>query len=39
MKDLATKQTLLSKEVVDSLDSEENGRYRFGPDWKPSRIS
>lgn len=35
MKDLATKQTLLSKEVVDSLDSEENGRYRFGSDWKP----
>ncbi|WP_348235346.1 DEAD/DEAH box helicase, partial [Salmonella enterica] len=35
MKDLGTKQTLQSKEVVDSLDSEENGRYRFGSHWKP----
>ena len=26
---------LLSKSVVDSLDSKENGRYRFGADWKP----
>lgn len=35
MRELATKQTLLSKEVVDSLDNEENGRYRFGSTWKP----
>lgn len=32
---LATEKTLLSKEVVASLDSEENGRYRFGASWKP----
>ncbi|MGG4732070.1 DEAD/DEAH box helicase [Leclercia adecarboxylata] len=35
MKKLATEKTLLSKEVVDSLDSEKNGRYRFGANWKP----
>ena len=35
MKMLATEKTLLSKEVVDSLDSEKNGRYRFGANWKP----
>lgn len=26
---------LLSKSVVASLDSTDNGRYRFGADWKP----
>lgn len=26
---------LLSQSVVRSLDSEDNGRYRFGADWKP----
>ncbi|MEY8200155.1 MAG: DEAD/DEAH box helicase [Colwellia sp.] len=35
MTDLATKENLLSKEVVSSLNDESNGRYRFGADWKP----
>ena len=26
---------LLSKAVVGSLDNKDNGRYRFGADWKP----
>lgn len=35
MAQLADQNGLLSKEVVSSLDSKANGRYRFGADWKP----
>lgn len=35
MAQLADEKGLLSREVVDSLDSDGNGRYRFGADWKP----
>lgn len=35
MAQLADEKGLLSREVVDSLDSDDNGRYRFGADWKP----
>ncbi|WP_024300143.1 DEAD/DEAH box helicase [Methylomicrobium lacus] len=35
MHDLAIKGGLLSKEVVESLDGEQNGRYRFGANWHP----
>ncbi|WP_176493994.1 DEAD/DEAH box helicase [Cobetia sp. 5-25-4-2] len=35
MAQLADGQQLLSREVVDSLDNKDNGRYRFGADWKP----
>jgi ATP-dependent helicase YprA (DUF1998 family) len=35
MAQLASQEGLLSKEIVASLDSEANGRYRFGADWKP----
>ena len=35
MRMLAKEHSLLSKEVVDSLDSENNGRYRFEADLKP----
>lgn len=35
MHDLAFKEGLLSKEVVESLDGKQNGRYRFGANWRP----
>lgn len=35
MEQLATKEQLLSQEVVASLDGKANGRYRFGANWKP----
>lgn len=35
MADLATKEKLLSKEIVASLDNKANGRYRFGATWRP----
>jgi len=35
MHDLAFKKGLLSKEVIESLDGKQNGRYRFGADWHP----
>ncbi|WP_380179971.1 DEAD/DEAH box helicase [Kalamiella sp. sgz302252] len=35
MRSLTEGKALLSKAVVDSLDDENNGRYRFGADWKP----
>src|SRR5690554_906037 len=34
MAQLADQNVLLSKEVVSSLDSKANGRYRIGADWK-----
>lgn len=35
MRSLTEGKALLSKAVVDSLDDQNNGRYRFGADWKP----
>lgn len=35
MEQLASKEHLLSKEIVASLDGKANGRYRFGASWKP----
>ena len=35
MRSLTEGNALLSKAVVDSLDDQSNGRYRFGADWKP----
>lgn len=35
MEQLAAKEHLLSKEVVESLDGKANGRYRFGANWRP----
>ncbi|MEI4907904.1 hypothetical protein Q8G40_27820, partial [Klebsiella pneumoniae] len=35
MRSLTEGKALLSKAVVDSLDEQNNGRYRFGADWKP----
>ncbi|MDH1169162.1 DEAD/DEAH box helicase [Pantoea agglomerans] len=35
MRSLTEGNALLSKAVVDSLDDQNNGRYRFGADWKP----
>ncbi|WP_353249257.1 DEAD/DEAH box helicase [Salinisphaera sp. T31B1] len=35
MNDLATDGSMLSREVVNSLDNAANGRYRFGADWQP----
>lgn len=35
MRSLTEGQALLSKAVVDSLDREDNGRYRFEAKWKP----
>lgn len=35
MEQLATKEQLLRKEIVASLDGKANGRYRFGANWKP----
>lgn len=35
MEQLATKEQLLSKEIVASLDGKANGRYRFAARWKP----
>ncbi|MDF1589715.1 MAG: DEAD/DEAH box helicase [Gammaproteobacteria bacterium] len=35
MLQLAEKESLLSNEIVKSLDNKNNGRYRFGSDWKP----
>ncbi|EPO4529323.1 DEAD/DEAH box helicase, partial [Enterobacter hormaechei] len=35
MRNLTEGKALLSKAVVDSLDDHNNGRYRFGADWKP----
>ncbi|ADJ28798.1 DEAD/DEAH box helicase [Nitrosococcus watsonii] len=35
MGELATKESLLSKEIVDSLNGKANGRYRFGSNWHP----
>lgn len=35
MRSLTEGNALLSKAVVDSLDNQSNGRYRFGADWKP----
>lgn len=35
MEQLASEAGLLSKAIVDSLDSKTNGRYRFGADFKP----
>lgn len=35
MEQLASREQLLSKEIVASLDGKANGRYRFGASWKP----
>src|SRR5690606_41064816 len=35
MEQLASEKGLLSREIVDSLDSKSNGRYRFGANFKP----
>lgn len=35
MEQLTTKEQLLSKEIVASLDRKANGRYRFAASWKP----
>ncbi|MEO1955612.1 MAG: DEAD/DEAH box helicase, partial [Gammaproteobacteria bacterium] len=35
MQELASQKKLLSKEIVDSLDAQQNGRYRFGAKWHP----
>lgn len=35
MEQLAREKGLLSGEIVDSLDSKSNGRYRFGANFKP----
>lgn len=35
MEQLANQDRLLSKEIVASLDGKDNGRYRFGANWKP----
>lgn len=35
MAQLATRELLLSREIVDSLDGKANGRYRFAAAWKP----
>ncbi|MCK9619132.1 MAG: DEAD/DEAH box helicase [Methylobacter sp.] len=35
MQELASKEKLLSKAVVESLDGNQHGRYRFGANWKP----
>ena len=35
MRSLTEGNALLSKAVVDSLDDQNNGRYRFGADWRP----